>query len=260
MIRVALSDEALAFKDDRDILVEKYMWLVRQIAAKLMKHLGHADFNDLVGDGVFGLLKAIDQFDTSRGVKFETYATPVIRGTILNGLRAMDWVPERKRTKTRELQRAMERFQAIHGREGTDEELAKELQVSAKEVYELVADLGTTYILSLDQPISSGSEDERAVIDTIEDKKTREPAKEFQFEEERTLLKKAIDDLPERESILVKLHYFEGKSFEEIAVELKVSKQRISQVHAKAIKKLRDTLRVGTEQAVGTLLEGAFMF
>lgn len=246
-------------KPDRDALVEKYLWLVRQIAAKLMKNIKQVDFNDLVGDGVFGLLKAIEQFDTERGVKFETYATPVIRGTILNGLRSMDWVPERKRSKTRELQRAMDQFQVTHGREGSEEELAKELQISAKEVYELVADLGTTYLLSLDQPASSSTEDERSVIDTIEDKKTREPAKEYQFEEERKLLKKAIDALPERESKLIALHYFEGESFEAIAEELKISKQRVSQIHAKAIKKIREALRVGTDQAIGTLLEGAFL-
>lgn len=250
----------LESSSERDATVEKYLWLVRQIAAKLMRQLKQADFNDLVGDGVFGLLKAIEQFDPNRGVKFETYATPVIRGTMLNGLRSMDWVPERKRIKTRELQRAMESFQLVNGREGTQEELARELQVSAKEVYELIADLGTSYLLSLDQPASFNTEDDRSMIETLEDKAVREPAAEYQFEEERGLLKKAIEGLDEREGLLISLHYFDAKSFEEISVEMGISKQRISQIHSKAIRKLRDALHVGTDEAIGTLLEGAFMF
>lgn len=245
---------------EKDALVEKHFSLVRKIAARLMKNLKQVDFDDLVGDGVFGLMKAIEQFDPERGVKFETYATPVIRGAILNGLRAMDWVPERKRTKTRELQKAMEQFQATHGREGTQNELAGELQVSAQEVYDLIADLGTQYLLSLDQPVTAGGEDERSIIETLEDKNTMEPASEFQFREERELLKKAIDSLPEREGILIHLYYFDGKSFEEIAMEMNVSKQRISQLHAKAVKQLREALHVGSEEAIGTLLEGMFMF
>jgi RNA polymerase sigma factor for flagellar operon FliA len=98
------------------------------------------------------------------------------------------------------------------------------------------------------------------MIETLEDKNTREPAQEFQFEEERQLLKSAIGSLDDRESSLIRIHYFEGKSFEEIARSMSVSKQRISQLHAKAIKKLRDTLNVGSEQVIGSILEGAFMF
>lgn len=250
--------QQLSPSTERDALVEKYLWLVRQIAAKLMKQLNHADFNDMVGDGVFGLIKAIEQFDPGRGVKFETYATPVIRGTILNGLRSMDWVPERKRIKTRELQRAMDRFQVIHGREGTEGELAADLQMSVKEVYELIADLGTSYLLSLDQPVSTNVDDERSMIETLEDKTSLEPAQEYQFEEERKLLKQAIDGLDERDRELVTLHYFEGKNFEEISRLMHVSKQRISQLHAKAIKNLRQTLQVGSDMAISTLLQGKF--
>jgi RNA polymerase sigma factor for flagellar operon FliA len=254
-------DKPLSWEEElknRDALIEKYFGLVRRIASRLMKNLKQVDFDDLVGDGVFGLMKAIEQFDPSRGVKFETYATPVIRGAILNGLRAMDWVPERKRTKTRELQKVMEQFQVVHGREGTEEELAQELQVTAKEVYELIADLGTQYLLSLDQPATAGVDEERSMVETLEDKSTLEPSQEVAFKEERALLKKAIEDLPERENLLIKLYYFEGKSFEEIASEMNVSKQRISQLHAKAVKKLREVLHAGSEDAIGAMLEGAF--
>lgn len=245
--------------ENREAMVEKYLWLVKQVASKLSKSIKSVDFDDLVGDGVFGLLRAIEQFDTGRGVKFETYATPVIRGAMLNGLRALDWIPERKRTKGREVQRAMDDFQITHGRTGTDEELARELQMSAKEVYEIVAEIGNAYLLSLEQPVTTSGEDTRTVMETIEDKSMREPAAEYQFEEERRMLQEAIEKLPERERHLVSQYYLEGKSFEEIAGEMKVSKQRISQVHARAIGKLREALHAGSDEAIGSLLEGAFL-
>ncbi len=229
------------------------------LSSKIVKNLKQVDFDDLVGDGVMGLMKAAEQFDPERGVKFETYATPVIRGAILNGLRSMDWMPERKRTKTRDLRKAMEEFHVAHGREGTKEELASELQISAQEVYELIADLGTQYLLSLDQPASLDPNEERSLIDTIEDKNVKEPVREFEFEEERELLKNAIDTLPERENTLITLYYFEGKNFEEIASEMSISKQRVSQLHVRIIRKLRDALHVGSDEVIGTLLEGSFM-
>ena len=246
-------------EEHRDTLIEQHFTLVRQIAAKIVKNLKQVDFDDLVGDGVIGLMKAAEQFDPERGVKFETYATPVIRGAILNGLRAMDWMPERKRTKTRELKKTMDEFHVAHGREGTKEEIASELQISAQEVYELIADLGTQYLLSLDQPASLDPNEERSLMDTLEDKNMKEPVREFEFEEERDLLKKAIENLPERENTLITLYYFEGKNFEEIAAEMSISKQRVSQLHVRIIKKLREALHIGSDEAIGTLLEGSFM-
>lgn len=246
--------------DNREAMVEKYLWLVKQIASKLIRSIKNVEFDDLVGDGVFGLLKAIEQFDPQRGVKFETYATPVIRGSMLNGLRALDWVPERKRTKSRELHRAMEQFQAEHGRPGTETELAKELEISAREVYDIIAELGSAYLLSLEQPVTAGGEDSRTIMDTIEDKSLREPAEEYQFEEAQRSLKESIDKLPERENRLIKAYYLEGKSFEAIAQEMSVSKQRISQIHARAISKLRKALKTDDDSAIGALLEGSFMF
>lgn len=227
---------------DAEVTVERYMPLVKQIASKLMRNLRGCDFDDLVSDGTLGLLRAVEQFDPSRGVKFETYATPVIRGSILNGLRALDWVPERKRIKTRELQRAMDRLTALHGREGTQEELATELKITAKEVYELIADLGTAYLLSLDQPASSAADEERSFLDTIKDENVKDPSSEIEFKEQRELLRQSLQLLSDREQMIVKLYYFEGISFEEIAGKMSISKQRISQLHASVMKKLRVSL------------------
>lgn len=227
---------------ERQAAIEKYLPLVKNIAAKLMRSIKRCDYDDLVSDGMFGLLKAVEQFDPARGVKFETYATPVIRGAILNGLRSMDWVPERKRSKTRELQRAMDRLVALHGREGTSEELAQELKITAQEIYELIADLGTAYLLSLDQPLSSSADEERSFLDTLQDEKSKDPSMEFEFAEQREMLHDSLSDLSERERVIVKLHYYEGVSFEEIAKKLLISKQRVSQLHTSVLRKLRLSL------------------
>jgi len=231
-------------KETKDALIAYYLPLVRQIAAGIIRKLRPGvELDDLISDGVFGLIRAIDAFDVGRGVKFETYATPVVRGAIYNGLRTLDWVPERTRGKTRALQRAMEKFTLLYGRPGTEQELAEELKMSSAEVYELIADLGCVYLLSLDQPYTLSSEDEETTItDTIEDDKFVDPSVEVEFKEQREILKKAIDALGDREQVLVKMHYFESVPFESIADKMGVSKQRISQMHTRAIKKLRESL------------------
>lgn len=224
---------------EKQAAIELYLPLVKQIAGKLMRSLKQCDFDDLVSDGIFGLMKAVEQFDPGRGVKFETYANPVIRGAILNGLRAMDWVPERKRIKARELHRAMDKLISLHGREGTSEELAQELKVTAQDIYELIADLGTAYLLSLDQPISSSADEDRSFLDTIQDERSADPCLEMEFQEQHQLLLDYLGMLPEREKMIVQMHYFKGISFEEIARTLSISKQRVSQVHATVLRKLR---------------------
>lgn len=229
----------------KDELIKNYLPLVRSIALGIIKKLPASfELEDLIGEGVFGLIKAIEQFDVKRGVKFETYATAVIRGSILNGLRALDWVPERTRGKTRALQKAMDKFTILYGRPGTKEELAEELDTTAEEVYELINELGCIYLLSLDQPhIFINDEESFSFLDMLEDTGRADPLAEVEFNDLRENLKDAIKLLDERDQFVVTQHYFEGISFEEIAKKLKVSKQRISQMHARAIRKLRDNMK-----------------
>jgi len=231
-------------EETRSNLIEAYLPLVRQIAAGVIKKLrSGVEFQDLVSDGVFGLLRAVDQFDPQRGVKFETYATPAIRGAIYNGLRRLDWMPERTRGKVRELQKAMDKFTLLYGRPGTEEELADELKLSAREVYDLIADLGCVYIFSLDQPFQAFADgDESTIMEMVEDSKSADPTLMLEFDEERRLLREAISELDERDQILLKLHYAEGVTFEEIANRMGITKQRISQIHARAIRRLRESL------------------
>ncbi|MBM3463044.1 MAG: FliA/WhiG family RNA polymerase sigma factor [Armatimonadetes bacterium] len=226
----------------RDLLIEHYLPLVKNIASGVIRKLRQGvEVDDLVSDGTFGLMRAIDAFDPARGVKFETYATPVVRGSIYNGLRTLDWVPERTRGKARALQKAMDKITQLTGRTATEAELAEELKMSAKEVYELINDLGTVYLLSLDQPLGSSEDDDMAIIDTVQDR-GHDPCAEAEFSEARSTLREAINSLQEREQVLIRKHYLEGVNFETIARMMGVSKQRISQMHTRAVRRLREAL------------------
>jgi RNA polymerase sigma factor for flagellar operon FliA len=245
-------------QDDQEAksqLIENYMPLVRQIASMILKKLrGGVEIEDLISDGVFGLLRAAENFDLSRGFKFETYATPVVKGSIYNGLRSLDWVPERTRGKARAVQHGREEYYKVTGRFPTEDELAEELKMSSDEVYDLIADLSCLYMLSLDQPIQPLDMEGTTVMSTVEDSLANDPLVEVEFAEEREHLKKAIDTLNERERYIVTRHYFEGYTFENIAGDLGVSKQRISQMHARAVRRLRDYLGRMTisEEAIKT--------
>ena len=242
------SDLWIEFKEHgseeaKNQLIEVYLPLVRRIATMIIKKLrSDVELDDLISDGIFGLMRAVDNFDLSRGYKFETYATPVVRGSIYNGLRSLDWVPERTRGKARALQRGREQYYKMTGRFPTEEELAEELKMSADEVYDLIADLGCLYILSLDQPIQTGDSDDTTMMALVENEVTDDPLLEVEFEEEREYLMEAIENLNERERYIVSKHYFAGFTFESISRDLGVSKQRISQMHARAVRRLRDAL------------------
>lgn len=232
-----------ALPEAKEKLVEYYLPFVRNIALGILRKLASGvELDDLVSDGIFGLLKAIEQFDPQRGVKFETYATTVVRGAIYNGLRSLDWVPERTREKTRALQKAMNHFTMIHGREGTESELAEELKISTAEVYDLITDLGCMYMLSLEQPFIHAHDDEGTILEVIQDENTLDPLIHLEFGEQREILRSVIESLPPRERELVTLYYFEGVSFEKIAGAFGISKQRVSQIHGRIIRNLREAL------------------
>lgn len=227
----------------RDLLVENYLPLVKNIAHGIIRKLRPGvEVDDLISDGTFGLMRAVDAFDPARGVKFETYATPVVRGSIFNGLRTLDWVPERTRGKARALQKAMDKITQATGRNATEEELAEELKISAKEVYELINDLGCVYLLSLDQPLGISDDDDVTIMDTVKDRGGSDPVVEVEFVEQRSVLREAINNLQEREQVLIRKHYLEGVNFEAIARMMGVSKQRISQMHTRAVRRLREAL------------------
>lgn len=223
-------------------LVLNYQGLVFKLAHKIVRKLKQGtEVEDLISDGMVGLVKAIDAFEPERGFKFSTYATPVVRGSILNGLRRLDWIPERKRTEIRHYQRAVEKLQQDTGRPPTEEDIAEELQISAKEVYDIIADLSSMYLLSLDTPL--GTEDSDATMgDLVEDTGFTAPDQEYEFEEERDALRASLESLGDRDRDIIESHYFGGETFDSISKRLGISKQRVSQLHLKAVKNMRKNL------------------
>lgn len=223
-------------------LVLHYQGLVYKLAHKISRQLKQGcEMEELVSDGMLGLVKAIDAFDPTRGFQFSTYATPVIRGSIYNGLRRLDWLPERTRAKARNFQKAVDKLSQIQGRRPTEEDIAKELEISAKEVYELIANLSSMYLLSLDQPLGD-EESDSSMGDLVEDSHFASPESEYEYTEERAALRKGLAALDPRERDLLEMHYFQGITFEAISREWNVSKQRISQIHLRAVRHLREKL------------------
>lgn len=222
-------------------LVLNYQGLVFKLAHKIVRKLKQGtEVEDLIADGMVGLVKAIDNFEPDRGFKFSTYATPVVRGSILNGLRRLDWLPERTRTRARNFQKAVATLEQL-GHKPTEEDIAAHMEISAKEVYDIIADLSSMYLLSLDTPL--GTEDSDASVgDMVEDTGFVAPEAEYEFEEERDALRASIEKLDEREREIVESHYFGGETFDSISTRLGVSKQRISQLHLRAVKKMRTSL------------------
>jgi RNA polymerase sigma factor for flagellar operon FliA len=225
-------------------LINHYSYLVKITAGRLVTSLpGGMDREDLVGAGVIGLIKAVDQFDPTRDVKFETYAIALVRGAILEMLREEDWVPRSIREKLRSLDRTMMALETRFGRPPKDQEIAEEMGISAGEVNELLVRMGRTNIYSLDDILGSvDSEDQVHFIDLIVDETSNSGA-EVEGKEIRRILVLGVDALPERERLVVALYYFEGLTFKEIGKVLNVSESRVYQLHSQAMTRLRNHLR-----------------
>jgi RNA polymerase sigma factor for flagellar operon FliA len=229
----------------RDRLILTYAPLVKFVAGRLGSGLpAHVDENDLVSYGLLGLIGAIERYDPDRDVKFETYAIARIKGAIIDELRAMDWVPRSVRARAREIERAMASLEAQLHRAPTDEEVAAKLGITEEELDASLTDIARSSIAALDEvwTIASGSGDHIALIDTIEDADGPEPQAHLDESETREALSEAIAALPEREKIVVTLYYYEELTLREIGDVLGVTESRVSQLHTKAILRLRSRL------------------
>jgi RNA polymerase sigma factor for flagellar operon FliA len=198
---------------------------------------------DLVGSGVIGLIKSVDQFDPTRDVKFETYAIALIRGAILEMLRDEDWVPRSIREKLRALDKAQLALETQFGRPPSDRELSENLNMSEMEVSELKVRMGRTNVYSLDDIVGGGdSDDHTHFVEMLVDE-SASPSGEVEGREIRRLLASGIDKLPERERMVVSLYYFEGLTFKEIGKVLGVSESRVYQLHTQAMGRMRNYMR-----------------
>lgn len=223
----------------RNRLVERYASLVWRVAERVQIAFaqGH-ETEDLVGYGVLGLIEAVERYDPSRGVRFETYAISRIRGAILDGLRAFDQVPPSWRQHARVLEQALERLQQELGREPSDEELARFLGWTVEEVQERLGEVGRMSVLSLDEVLFEG----QVRVDTLADPQVPDPSADLLWQEARAALAHALSRLSEKERTVVALYYGEGLTVTEIARALRLTPTRISQIHHRAILRLRGML------------------
>lgn len=221
-------------------LIQRYAHLVSITAGRLFGPLpAGVERDDLIGAGVLGLVKAVDQFDPERGIKFETYAITLIRGAILEMLRGDDWVPRLIRDQQKQLKAAYMRLEARLGRPATEEEIAEELGISTEKLDKLLTNIGRSTLLSLDD-LRLGSEQQRLADLLPAD--APGPLESVSLRERRRALAEAIDKLPERERTVVALYYHEGLTFKEIGQVLSVSESRAYQLHAQAVTRLRGYL------------------
>jgi len=225
----------------RDRLILTYAPLVKFVAGRVGASLpSHVDEQDLVSYGLLGLIGAIERFDPGREIKFETFAMARIRGAIIDELRSLDWVPRSVRTRAREIERAIAALEKEYLRAPTDEEIARKLGVTGPELEESLHEIARSSIAALDELWSpTGSGDQIALIDTIEDESGPDPELSLEQGEVREALAEAISDLPEREKLVVTLYYYEELTLREIGEVLGVTESRVSQLHTKAILRLK---------------------
>lgn len=228
----------------RDALVSTYAPLVKRIAGRLQMGLPPSvEYGDLIGYGMLGLLDAMQKYLPEMGVKFETYATARIRGSILDGLRAHDWAPRSLRQKARRLTQAIAKLERKLGRSATDAEIAADLRMSLREFEQVLFELNALALLSLDQPLDSGEESTGSTfVETMS--YVGEPGPQAQLEHRELLaeLAEAIDHLPERERLILALYYYEELTLKEIGAVLGVTESRICQLHTRALLRLRGHL------------------
>src|SRR5215213_10307508 len=229
----------------RGRLVVAYSPLVKFIAARMASGLpSHVEKSDLVSYGLLGLIGAIERFDPEREIKFETYAIARIKGAIIDELRALDWVPRSVRSRARDVERAIGELERKLHRAPSDEEISEKLGISTDELDESLSEIGRSSIAALDElwTISSTGGDQVALIDTIEDTQGPEPQAELAQTELKEALGEAIARLPEREKLVVTLYYYEELTLREIGEVLGVTESRVSQLHTKAILRLKARL------------------
>jgi RNA polymerase sigma factor FliA len=229
----------------RERLILTYAPLVKYVAGRVGSGLpSHVDESDLVQYGLLGLIGAIERYDPDRDVKFETYAIARIKGSIIDELRALDWVPRSVRSRARDIERAIGELERKLHRAPTDEEIAEKLGMSTDDLDESLSEIGRSSIAALDElwTISSGGGDQVALIDTIEDTTGPEPQTELAQTELKEALGEAIARLPEREKLVVTLYYYEELTLREIGEVLGVTESRVSQLHTKAVLRLKARL------------------
>jgi RNA polymerase sigma factor for flagellar operon FliA len=230
-------------RDARDRLIIHYSPLVKYVAGRVSVGLPHnIEQADLVSYGIFGLIDAIDKFDTSRGIKFETYAIARIKGAIIDELRSIDWVPRSVRAKARMVEKAYSKLENELHRTPTDGEISDELKMTEGELHNIFNQISFVGLVALDEVLSGGERGDATTLgETIPDK-GEGPVAAFEVEETKQLLADAINRMPEREKVVLTLYYYEGLTLAEIGEVLGVTESRVCQIHTKAVLQLRSKM------------------
>ena len=236
----------------RERLVVAYSPLVKYVAGRMASGLpAHVEEADLISYGLVGLISAIKRFELAREIKFETYALPRIKGAIIDELRSLDWVPRSVRARAREIERANVKLEGRFQRAPTDEEMASELEMTMDEFQEALLQISNSTIAALDElwSISDTSGDQVSLLDTLHDPDAPDPAQLMDASELKDRIADAIARLPEREKLVIALYYYENLTLREIGEVLGVTESRISQLHTKAVLRLRSRLQSEEVQA-----------
>ena len=229
----------------RQELVEKYVRIVRYVAGRMAIGLPHyVDFNDLISAGLLGLIQSIDNFDHERGIKFETYAIPRIRGAILDELRSQDWFPRSLRRKAKQIEEVYARLEARLGRPATDREVADALQIDVGDLDGILGEVAVATIMSLDADASSDESDQSTNLgEYLADPKAEDMEKIIAAQEMRELISMRMAELPEKEQLVLVLYYYEELTLKEIGEILDVTESRVCQIHTKAIMRLKGKIQ-----------------
>lgn len=229
----------------REKIILEYASLVKIVAGRLSMYLGYTvEYDDLIGYGTFGLIDAIDKFDYCKGVKFETYASLRIRGAILDQIRRLDWIPRTLRQKQKKLEQAYHKIESEVGRIATDEEVANELNISSNELDVWKNQMTSMNLISLDEYMEQGSE---VRMDYKASTAFDQPERAIEKQELKVILEEALEHLTENERKVIVLYYYEELTLKEISSVLEVSESRISQLHTKALQKMKSKLGANIE-------------
>lgn len=221
----------------REKIILEYAPLVKVVAGRLSMYLGYnVEYDDLVGYGIFGLIDAIDKFDAAKDVKFETYASLRIRGSILDQIRKMDWIPRTVRQKQKKLDEAIKKIEMQTGKNASEEEIAKEIGISDDELTLWQSQLKITNVVSLNEYVEQGTE---PVMDARNNSHFIQPEEKIQENELKEVLRDTLELLTAKERRVIELYYYEELTLKEISKVLEVSESRVSQLHTKALLKMR---------------------
>lgn len=225
----------------KEEIIIHYIYLVHKVAAKVAAYLpAHVSKDDLQSNGIFGLLEAIDRYDPEQGVPFSAYAMKRIKGSIIDALRREDWVPTSVRRKARLVEQAYQKLEAQIGRSANDQEVAKELNISLEEFYEWLKNIQFITIISLDDAFIPG--EDGLLGAQIADQQSPDPVMIMENNNIHSIITNAVKELPEKEKMVIGLFYYNELSNKEIAGVMELSDSRVSQLHTKAIFRLRGKL------------------